>query len=96
MRSRRAFYGLPLIPCGWCGQRIRETESGRRRWCSNACRMSPTGHIDEVLVRRDSQNSGPTARSLGCVLGQRGVGTPVLYTVDQLAAPQRSLRRRRD
>ena len=30
MRSRRTFYGLPLIPCGWCGTRVRESESRRR------------------------------------------------------------------
>jgi endogenous inhibitor of DNA gyrase (YacG/DUF329 family) len=29
-----------LIPCGWCGRRVPQTETGRgRRWCSNACRM---------------------------------------------------------
>ena len=40
MRSRPRHWGVPLIPCGWCGKRVRETESGRgRRLCSNACRM---------------------------------------------------------
>ena len=29
-----------LIPCGWCGHRVPERPSGRRRrWCSDACRM---------------------------------------------------------
>lgn len=29
-----------LIPCGWCGERVPETVTGRRRrWCSDACRM---------------------------------------------------------
>ena len=29
-----------LIPCGWCGTYVPETESGRgRRWCSDGCRM---------------------------------------------------------
>jgi len=32
--------GLLFVPCGWCGKRVQETESGRRRrWCSDACRM---------------------------------------------------------
>ena len=40
MRSRRASWSLRTIPCGWCGKRVRESESGReRRWCSDACRM---------------------------------------------------------
>lgn len=31
---------FPRIPCGWCGEHVRETESGRgRRWCSDACRL---------------------------------------------------------
>ena len=40
MRSRKGTWSLPLISCGWCGARVRETESGsHRRWCSDACRM---------------------------------------------------------
>lgn len=40
VRSRRASWSLRTIPCGWCGIRVRESESGReRRWCSDACRM---------------------------------------------------------
>ena len=32
--------GQLFVPCGWCGKREQETESGRRRrWCSDACRM---------------------------------------------------------
>lgn len=28
------------VPCGWCGRRVPERVSGRRRrWCSDSCRM---------------------------------------------------------
>ena len=30
---------MPLIPCGWCGKRVPENPRGRRRWCSDACRL---------------------------------------------------------
>ena len=41
MWSVRSYNGtMPLIPCGFCGERVPENPRGkRRRWCSEACRM---------------------------------------------------------
>lgn len=35
----RKVSAFPLIPCGWCGKRVRESAGRNRRWCSDACRM---------------------------------------------------------
>ena len=33
MRTGSPRWGLLYVPCGWCGKRVQETESGRRRGC---------------------------------------------------------------
>jgi hypothetical protein len=41
VRSRYERWRMGVVPCGWCGKSVRQTESGRRRrWCSDACRMT--------------------------------------------------------